>query len=95
MGDNAQSDPYGELFNLNKPLDAEVNAVKILDELEPVVNTSGLAFRGSSEGSTERKNSMQSYIEEQFGELDGNLEEDEQWVSELRDVVELKRGTYL
>jgi hypothetical protein len=82
------------LFNLNKPLDADASpsAVNLLDEIEPVVNTSSLSFRGSSGATTERKNSMQSYIEEQFGELDGNLKEEEQWVSELRDVVELKRG---
>jgi hypothetical protein len=94
MRDNDQSDPYDDAFSLNKPLDAYVSpsAIKILDEIDPIVNASGISFRGNGGVTTGRKNAMQTYIEEQFGELDGNLKEEEQWVSELRDIVELKRG---
>lgn len=92
------ADPYDELLDFDKPLKQEVNPVAFTENSivgGPDFNASvgNVIFR--KEGATKRKakpNSMEEYLEQQFGELDATLKGDEQWVTELRDIVELKRG---
>lgn len=92
------TDPYDELLDFNKPLKQEVNPVaftenSIIGGPDFNIYVGNAMFR--KEGSTKRKvkpHSMEEYLEQQFGDLDAALKGDEQWVTELRDIVELKRG---
>ena len=94
------ADPYGydELLDFDKPLKQEMNPAAITENSIVVgsdfnVSSANIMFRNKGTETRKAKpNSMEEYLEQQFGELDAALKGDEQWVTELRDIVELKRG---
>ncbi len=99
---SSDADPYGydELLDFDKPLKQEMNPAAFTENtivVGPDFNASSANFMFRSKGAETGKakpHSMEEYLEQQFGELDAALKGDEQWVTELRDIVELKRGKH-
>lgn len=88
-------DPYDGFVDLNKPVHPEdalsvAMANNLVDEL--TLNISGLSTRSADGVEAAVGKPLETIIVEQFPDLDAEPGEDEQWVSELRDIVELKRG---
>ena len=88
-------DPYGSLFDLNKPVEKlpETDLVslwsidKSAEKDLPIVKA-----RVKPLSAQQRWEHWDDFMEEELGDLDAELAEEDKWMQEIRDAVELKRG---
>merc|ERR1711916_391558 len=94
---DTDDDPYGDILNMDAPIAKEQNSVmKTQWSIESSTQ--------STDKSKMKKSLMQSnkpqwehwdaFLDEQFGDMDREISmyDEDKWVLELRDAVELKRG---
>jgi hypothetical protein len=89
---NEFDDPYGDLLNMNRAVETEqlMTTWSIDPQKEaglPLVQT-----RMNPNRPKKQWEHWDAFMEREFGDMDAELGEDQKWMQEARDVVELKRG---
>ena len=78
---------------IHSPVDSSIVSLASLGIVNRSERKTLLKFIKSPQRSNQRKwSDFDSYLEQELGELDGELEEKDMWMQELRDVVEQKVG---
>lgn len=87
------------MLNLNKPIEISTNLISDLSVVDDVSSpsrpTSILKYSGSNSSKSLQKKRWSDYdqfLEQELGDLDAELEPKDQWMQQLRDVVEQKVG---
>lgn len=102
----SEADPYGDLFDLEKPLEStilpRVFEENTITQDETSANTTFLAsslfFGTGASGENHRSNKWEhwdEFMEEELGDIDAEIDlnnDEERWIQEMRDLVEQKRG---
>ena len=91
-------DPYGDDFDFGSELNGDSSVIDALMKdwslEEPKAKDGSLATTKKSKLDNKPIpwENWDPFMEEEFGDMDRILTDDEEWVYELRDIVELKRG---
>ena len=88
-------DPYGDLLNVNRPVETEAVQQMINTWSIDAQKEAGLPLVRTKINSDRPKKPWEHwdpFMEREFGDMDAELTEDQKWMYEARDVVELKRG---
>lgn len=99
-----EDDPYADMLDLDKPMSSET-IESVLSEVSISAFPGGVIKGGSQNTLAHRTRRPPSLIkpqrrwehwdawcQQEMGDMDGELEEKDKWIWELRDIVEQKRG---
>lgn len=99
-----EDDPYADMLDLEKPMSSETME-SVLSEVSISAFPGGVLKGGSQNTLAHRTRRPPSLIkpqrrwehwdawcQQEMGDMDGELEEKDKWIWELRDIVEQKRG---
>ena len=89
-----EDDPYGELLDLQRPIEVEESAEMVnVWSIDSSIDQGSLAkTRMTPKTAQEQWEHWDAFMEQEFGNMDAEITEDQKWMIDMRDMVEQKRG---